>query len=224
MIRRFALAAALALSCVPLYATTYTLEPDYTQGVFRWNHLGFSSPAGQFSQGQGTLEFDPAAPAKSAVSVTIPLSTLSTGVPDLDEDFRSSAFFDVASFPTATFKSTRAELGRSPQELEVTGDLSLHGVTKPITLRVAVIKIGTNPRTGLPTIGFDATTMLKRSDFGLGRYVPQVGDEIEMRIITQGVEAKSYAAYLEAQEAKKAGESTKKAGESAKKLGDSAKK
>jgi polyisoprenoid-binding protein YceI len=202
MIRRLILAAALAAASLPLYATTYTLEPDYTQGVFRWNHLGFSSPAGQFAQGQGTLEFDPADPTRSSVVVTIPLSTLSTGVPALDEDFRSTDFFDTARFPTATFKSTKVEKGAGMDRLQVSGELTLHGVTRPVTLDVTVVKIGTNPRSGLPTVGFDAMTTLKRSDFGLGKYVPQVGDAIQMHLISQAVEAKAYAEYLKAQAAK----------------------
>jgi len=199
---RFAFAAALVLASAPLYATTYTLEPDYTQGVFRWNHLGFSSPAAQFAQGAGTLDFDQADPTKSSVSVSIPLGSLHTGVPALDDDFRSTDFFDTARFPTATFKSTKVEKLAADQ-LRVSGDLSLHGVTKTVILDVMVVKVGTNPRSNLPTIGFDAKTSLKRSDFGLGKYVPQVGDEIQMHIISQAVEAKAYAEYLKVQAAKK---------------------
>jgi polyisoprenoid-binding protein YceI len=204
MIGRIALATSLALASASLYATTYTLEPDYTQGVIRWNHLGFSSPAAQFSQGTGTLEFEQADPTRSSVSVTIPLSTLNTGVPDLDEDFRSGDFFDTARFPSATFKSSRVEKGAMKDQLRITGNLSLHGVTKPVTLEVTLIKIGTNPRTSLPTVGFDAMTTLKRSDFGLGKYVPQVSDEVQMHIIVQAVEAKPYADYLKAQKAAEA--------------------
>jgi polyisoprenoid-binding protein YceI len=198
-----AVAASLALAAPSLHAATYTLEPDYTQGVFRWNHLGFSSPAAQFAQGNGSLEFDPADPAKSSVTVTIPLASLNTGVPALDDDFRSTDFFDIARFPTATFTSTKVLKGGAPDQLKVTGDLNLHGVTKPVTLDVTVVKIGTNPRSNLPTVGFDATTMLKRSDFGLGKYVPQVSDDIQLHIISQAVEATAYAAYLKAQAAKK---------------------
>ena len=202
MIRYLARAAALVLVTAPLYATTYTLEPDYTQGVFRWNHLGFSSPAAQFAQGQGTLEFDPANPTHASVKVTIPLSTLNTGVPALNDDFRSSDFFDTARFPTATFTSTRVEHAGTDR-LKVVGDLNLHGVTRPVTLDVTLVKMGTNPRSGVPTIGFDATTTLERSEFGLGEYVPQVGDEIQMHIITQGAEAKAYTEYLHAHPPKK---------------------
>jgi polyisoprenoid-binding protein YceI len=196
MIRRLALAACLALAAAPLCATTYTIEPDYTQGVFRWSHLGFSNPAAQVNQGQGTLEFDPADPTRASVQVTIPLSSLNTGVPALDEHLRSEDFFEVAKFPTATFRSTKVERGAGKDRLKVTGDLSLHGVTKPVTLDVTVLKVGSNPRTQLPTVGFEATTTLKRSDFGLGAYVPQVGDEIRLQITSQGVEAKGYAEYL----------------------------
>jgi polyisoprenoid-binding protein YceI len=201
--RRLVLAASLALAAAPLYATTYTIEPDYTQAVFRWNHLGFSNPAAQLSQGQGTLEFDAADPTHAVVNVTIPLSTLDTGVPALDEHLRSEDFFEVAKFPTASFRSTKVEQGMGKDRLKVTGDLNLHGVTKPVTLDVTVLKVGSNPRTSLPTVGFEATTTLKRSDFGLGAYVPQVSDEIRLQISSQGVEAKGYAEYLKKQAEKK---------------------
>ena len=203
MIRRLAFVAALALVAAPLYATTYTIEPDYTQAVFRWNHLGFSNPAAQFSQGQGTLEFDPAAPTRASVQVTIPLSSLNTGVPALDEHLRSEDFFEVAKFPTASFRSTRVEPGMGKDRLKVTGELNLHGVTRPVTLDVVVLKVGSNPRTQLATVGFEATTTLKRSDFGLGAFVPQVSDEIRLQITSQGVEAKGYAEYLKKQAEKK---------------------
>jgi polyisoprenoid-binding protein YceI len=203
MILRLALAASLVLAAAPLYATTYTIEPDYTQAVFRWSHLGFSNPAAQLSQGQGTLEFDPADPTRAAVNVTIALSSLNTGVPALDEHLRSEDFFEVAKFPTASFHSTKVEQGAGKDRLKVTGELNLHGVTKPVTLDVTVLKVGSNPRTQLPTVGFEATTTLKRSDFGLGAFVPQVSDEIRLQISSQGVEAKGYAEYLRKQGEKK---------------------
>lgn len=201
MISRIAFAVTLALASAPLRAASYTLEPDYTQGVIRWDHLGFSSPSALFSQGEGTLEFDRADPTQSSVKVTIPLATLNTGVPALDEDFRSDDFFATARFPTAMFQSIKVERSAAANRLKVTGDLSLHGVTKPVILDVTIVKVGTNPRTHLPTVGFDATTTLKRSDFGLGKYVPQVGDDIQLHIISQAVDAKAYAEYLKAKAA-----------------------
>ena len=203
MSRCLALAASLVFAAVPLHATTYTIEPDYTQAVFRWSHLGFSSPAAQLSQGQGALEFDPADPTRAAVKVRFALSSLNTGVSALDEHLRSEDFFEVAKFPTATFRSTKVEQGAGKDRLRVTGELDLHGVTKPVTLEVTILKVGANPRTQLPTVGFEAFTTLKRSDFGLGAYVPQVSDEIRVQITSQGVEAKGYAEYLRKQESTK---------------------
>jgi polyisoprenoid-binding protein YceI len=210
MLRRFALAASLTLTCLPLFAATYTLEPDYTQGVFRWNHLGFSSPAGEFAQGEGTLEFDQADPTHSTVEVTIPLASLHTGVPALDEHFRSKDFFETAKFPAATFKSTKVEKGTAANRLRVTGNLNLHGVTKPVILDVTVVKVGINPRTNISTVGFDAVTTLKRSDFGMGKFVPQVSDEIQLHITSQAADAPAYAQYLKQQAAAEAAEAAAK--------------
>lgn len=197
------LTLSLALAVIPASATTYTLEPHYTQGVMRWDHLGFSYPAAQFAQGTGTLEFDAMNPAMSSIKVTIPIASLSTGVPDLDDRLKSEDFFDMAKFPTATFESTRVEKGRDMNHLKVTGNLTIRAVTRPVMLDVTLLKIGKNVRTEVATIGFDARGTLKRSDFGLGAFVPQVSDEIQLQVTTQGAEAKAYAAFLKAKEEKK---------------------
>ena len=210
MLRRLSLAISLAIASVSLHAATYTLEPNYTQGIVRWNHIGFSMPTGQFAQAQGTLEFDAENPTRSSVKVTIPVSSLHTGVPELDEHLRSADFFDAAKFPSITFNSTRLEKGAQANRFEVTGNLTVHGVTRPVTLDVRFLKSGTNPITEVPTVGFDATVTLKRSDFGLGKFVPLVGDEVELHITTQGAEAKAYAAYLKAQADEAAKESARK--------------
>lgn len=209
MIRNL-LIAMLMLASFPIGATTYTMESDYTQLIFWWNHLGFSHPAAQLAQGGGTLEYDPADPTRSSVIVTIPLSSLSTGVPALDEHLRSKDFFDTDNFKTAVFKSTKVEKGPAKDRLRVTGDLDLHGITRAVTLDVTLLNVGTNPRNQLPTIGFDATTSLKRSEFGLGKFVPQVKDEIQIRIAAQAAEAKAYTEYLRAQAAEEAAEAAAK--------------
>jgi polyisoprenoid-binding protein YceI len=202
MIRNL-LIAMLMLASSPTWATTYTIEPDYTQVIFWWNHLGFSNPAAQLAQGGGTLDYDPADPTRASVIVTVPLSSLNTGVPALDEHLRSEDFFDTDNFKTAVFKSTKVQKGPKDQ-LRVTGNLNLHGITRPVTLNVTLLNIGSNPRSHLPTIGFDATTSLKRSEFGLGKFVPQVKDEIQIRITCQAAEAKAYAEYLRAEAAAEA--------------------
>jgi|HubBroStandDraft_6_1064221.scaffolds.fasta_scaffold316958_2 polyisoprenoid-binding protein YceI len=204
MIRRLILAAAALLAAAPLYAVTYTFEPEHTQGVVRWNHLGFANPTAQFNNVQGTLEFDQADPTHSSVMVTIPLTSMSTGVPDLNDNFQSSYFFDFAKFPAATFKSGKVERGTAPDKLKVVGDLNLHGITKPVVLDVTINKVGTNPRNQVPTVGFEAMATLKRSDFGLGRFVPQVSDEVQVHITAEAAEKNAYAQYLKEEAAREA--------------------
>ncbi|HEU4665841.1 MAG TPA: YceI family protein [Dokdonella sp.] len=190
----------LLAAALPSQAATYLVESHHTQGVVRWNHLGFSFPTAQFARVEGVLVFDPAAPAKAAVKVNIPLAAMTSGLPDLDEDLRSDSFFDLAKYPEATFTSRTVE-ARGHGRYRVGGDLVVHGVTRRVVLDATLNGIGTNPRNGVPSIGFEATTRLKRSDFGLGRFVPQVGDEVEIRITLQGEEAQPFAAYLRRQAA-----------------------
>jgi len=198
------LAALLALgAAAAAHATTYTLETNYTQAVFRWDHLGLSNPGAQVAQGTGRLEFDAMNPAMSRVEVTFPLSTLATGVPDLDEHLKSEDFFEIAKYPTATFASTKVEAGMGAGTFKVTGNLTLHGITRPVTLEATLLKTGNNVRTGVASIGFNASATIRRSDFGLGAFVPQVGDAVRIQVTTQGAEAKALAAYREKQEEEK---------------------
>jgi polyisoprenoid-binding protein YceI len=183
---------------------SYVLEPNYTQVTFSWDHLGFSHPTAQIARGKGMLEFDAMDPTKATLKVTLPLNALITGVPDLDEHLKSEDFFDVAKYPEATFASTRVDRTAMADHFKVTGNLTVRNVTRPVVLDVRLLKSGINPRTQVATVGFDATAMLKRSDFGLGAYVPQVGDEITLQVTCQGAEAKAQAAWLKAQEEKEA--------------------
>jgi polyisoprenoid-binding protein YceI len=195
---RLAFATVLAFMAQAASATTFTLEPNYTQGVLRLDHLGFSYPAAQFAQGTGTLEFDEQNPTMSSITVTIPIASLNTGVPDLDERLKSEDFFEVAKYPIVTFVSTRVEKGTGMNRFRVTGDLTIRKITRPVMLDVTLLKTGKNVRTEVATIGFDAKGTLRRSDFGLGAYVPQVSDEIQLLITTQAAESKAQAAFLEA--------------------------
>ena len=205
------LAAVLALIATgSAHATTYTLETNYTQAVFRWNHLGFSDPAAQLAQGAGTLEFDAMNPAKSRIEVTFPLATLATGVPDLDEHLKSEDFFEIAKFPTATFKSVKIEPGMGAGQFRVIGNLTLHGMTRPVTLDATLLKTGDNARTGVASVGFNATTTIKRSEFGLGAFVPQVSDAVRIQLTAQAAESIALAAYREKQENEKKKDAGKK--------------
>jgi polyisoprenoid-binding protein YceI len=185
----FVVAAALAISLSPARAVDlakvegghYALDKRHSRIVFSINHLGFSTYYGFFSDIAGTLDLDPIVPAKSAVAVTIKIAGIVTMDRELDEKLMSDAFFDVAKFPTATFKSTAIEVtgdGRG----KLTGDFTLHGVTKPVTLDVTFNSAGTPPMTQLYVVGFDAVGSLKRSDFGIKNFVPFLGDEVKLLI------------------------------------------
>jgi polyisoprenoid-binding protein YceI len=188
-LRYVALAGLLATAGTAAAApVTYKLDPGHTMVLFSWNHFGFSNPTANLGQVDGTLVYDEAAPTKSTVEATLPLAGLDTFVPKLDEHLKSADFLDAAKFPTVTFKSTKVT-SAGKDKLKVVGDLTVHGVTKPVTLDVTVNKVGPHPMMKVQTAGFDATTTIKRSDFGVGAYVPNVSDEIKIRITTEAHDA-----------------------------------
>lgn len=179
------LAAAGAAQAAPV---TYKLDPGHTMVLFSWNHFGFSNPSANLGQVDGTLVYDETKPADSTVEATLPLSGLDTFVPKLDEHLKSADFLDAAKYPNVTFKSTKVTAA-GKGKLKVTGDLTVHGVTKPVTLDVTLNKVGPHPMMKVQTVGFDATATIKRSDFGVGAYVPNVSDEIKIRITTEAHDA-----------------------------------
>lgn len=175
------LGASFAAQAAPV---TYKLDPSHTMVLFSWNHFGFSNPTANLGIGEGTVVYDEAKPANSSVQVTLPLANLDTHVSALDEHLKKPDFFDAAKYPVVTFKSTRVEpLGGN--KFKVTGNLTVHGVTKPVVLDATLNKAGMQPMLKVPAIGFDATATIKRSDFGMGAYVPNVSDEVHIRITTE---------------------------------------
>lgn len=162
----------------------YQIDPTHTATVFTWNHFGFSTPSANFSDIQGTINVDNAKPANSFVNVTIPLSSLNTNVKALDEHLKTADFFDAAKYPNITFKSTKVQaLGKN--KYKITGNLTVKDVTKPVVLDAVLNKQGVHPMTKAEAIGFNATTSFNRSAFGVGAYVPNVGDKITVNITTE---------------------------------------
>ena len=162
----------------------YQIDPTHTATVFNWNHFGFSTPSANFSDIQGTINVDNAKPANSSVNVTIPLSSLNTNVKALDEHLKTADFFDAAKYPNITFKSTKVQaLGKN--KYKITGNLTVKDVTKPVILDAVLNKQGVHPMTKAESIGFNATTSFDRSAFGVGAYVPNVGDKITVNITTE---------------------------------------
>lgn len=186
--RRAALAAALSLFAASAFAApvTYKLDANHTNVLASWSHFGFSNPFANFGQVDGTLVYDAEDVSKSSVEVKLPLAGLNSFTADFDEHLRSADFFDAAKYPEITFKSTKVE-SAGKDKLKVTGDLTVKGVTKPAVLDVTLNKAGVQPLAKREAVGFDATTTLKRSEFGVDKYVPNVSDEVKLQITTEAV-------------------------------------
>ncbi|MFX4356835.1 YceI family protein [Acinetobacter baumannii] len=184
----FGLAVALASTVTLAAPVDYKIDPTHTATVFSWNHFGFSTPSANFSDIQGVIKVDNAKPANSSINVTIPLSSVNTNVPALDKEFQEEAWFNAAKYPNITFKSTKVET-KDKKHFKITGDLTVKGITKPVVLDAVLNKQGEHPMAKVPAIGFNATTSFNRSDFGLGNYVPNVGDKITVNITTEATAA-----------------------------------
>jgi polyisoprenoid-binding protein YceI len=181
-LRPLLLAAALAFSAPALAdPVAYEIDGRHTQVHFTWSHFGLSNITGRFDEVTGTLAFDPANLAASSINVTIPIASVSTGVAKLDDHLESPDFFDAAQFPTATFASTKVTAD-GEGKWKVAGNLTLHGVTRPVVLDVTVNYVGPHPMNKAPVAGFDASTTIKRSEFGIDRMLPGVPDDIRIRI------------------------------------------
>ena len=181
--KKFALltAAALTLSAPAFAADTYQLDPNHTNVVWNANHFGFSNPDGKFASATGTVTLDQANPANSKVEVSIATAGIVTGIPKFDEHLKSADFFNVEKFPAATFVSDKVEL-TGENTAKVHGTLTLLGVAKPLVLDVKLNRIGENPMSKNPTVGFSATTVIKRSEFGMNYAVPNVSDDGQVSI------------------------------------------
>jgi polyisoprenoid-binding protein YceI len=191
MFKRTFLVIALGLLSTAAFAKAvpYDIDARHTQVSFTYNHLGFSNISGRFMQVAGEFNFDQADPTQSSINVTIPIDGLGTGLAALDDHMKSADMFDAAKFPTATFKSNKVEAA-GPGKLKVSGDLTIHGVTKPVVLDVTINKVGVNPKTNATTAGFDASVTLLRSDFGIAYGTPAVSDQVKLQITMESREAK----------------------------------
>ena len=160
-------------------AGTYAVDSNHTQVGFSLSHMGFSNFDGRLEGATGSLTLGEGDRSSSKISITIPAKSFSTPVKKLDEELVSADWFDAAKFPTITFTSTKVT-PTGADSATITGDLTLHGVTKPVTLTAHFIGAGANPLSKKYTVGFDATGTVKRSDFGVTKYVPLIGDEVTL--------------------------------------------
>ncbi len=184
--------AMLCLCATAASADVYDLDPEHTEVRFTWDHLGLSRQSGRFTDVKGVINFNANNPATSTVEVTIPLTSIQTGVRKLDEHLLNSReFFNPDTHPNITFKSVSVT-PTGQRTAEVTGELAMNGVTRPVVLDVIWNFSGEHPLStinptyaGVYASGFSAKTQIRRSDWGLTRTIPFVSDEIRITIETE---------------------------------------
>lgn len=186
-IRSFCTATLLALSFsvsadlseVP--SGKYTLDSSHGYITFTYSHLGFSNPRVGFNRFDTELKLDSSNPENSVVEVTIDASSIDSRVAEFNDHLNGGDFFNTVEYPTITFKSTKVE-ATGENTFDVTGDLTILGTTKPVTLAATINKAANHPMRNVPTVGLSASAKLMRSEWGLGAYVPAVSDEVELSI------------------------------------------
>ncbi len=185
MTSRFLLAAlGSAMLAIPAAAqsdNTWQVDPNHSAAQFSVRHLGISTVRGNFTKVSGTVEYDPSDPAKSSMDVTIDPASIDTRVEARDKDLRSEHFFDVVKFPTMTFKSRRVEPAGTGK-LKIVGDLTMHGVTKEVTLDVDGPTEPMKDARGNQHMGASATAAVNRQDFGISADAGVVGNDIKITI------------------------------------------
>lgn len=180
-------AAAALAAAIPAFAApvSYNVDPTHSFPRFSYNHLGMSTQLSKFNKVTGTVVFDAAAKTGS-VDVTIDMTSVDTGSTVFNGHIQGEDFLDTAKFPTATFKSTQVVFeGDKPKSIE--GNLTIKGVTKPVTLTVTSFQAMPHPMMKKPALGANAFTTIKRSEFGAGKYAPYVGDEVRIDIAIEAM-------------------------------------
>lgn len=163
----------------------YTIDPSHTSIVFKVSHMGFSNVYGTFSGAEGKISVDEKAPEKSSFEISVKADSISTNEKKRDDHLKGPDFFNVKQFPTISLKSKSVK--KTGDKYEVTGDLTLHGVTKPVTFTFNRMKTGKDPW-GNQRTGGEAVLKIKRTDFGMNFMAKpgEVGDDIELVVNVEG--------------------------------------
>lgn len=176
------IACALAgtLSASAFAADSYTIDPRHTFPSFEISHLGFSIQRGRFNKTTGKVTLDTAARAGS-IDVSIDAASINTGLAELEKHLQGEDFFDAAKYPAITFTSKKLKFD-GDKLVGADGDFTMHGVTRPVSLKIDHFQCALHPMTKKPACGANATTSIQRSEFGVSKYVPAVGDEVKIVI------------------------------------------
>ena len=186
-------AAALLLSLAalqsPLHADDYTIDPSHTSVIFGVSHLGYSFTYGRFDKVSGDFTLDPAKPDAASFVLKIDAASINTNDAKRDEHLRNADFFNTGEFPLISFKSEKVAVKDvdGVQTYEVTGQLTMHGVTKPITLNLQKLGEGAGPTGQDFRTGFNCQAKLSRSEWGMTKMVGPIGDEVAVTISFEGV-------------------------------------
>jgi len=173
--------AQLVTNPAQVQAGGYALDSDHGKITWSVNHLGFSTYVGQFATVKATLKLDPRNLGATVLEATVDTNSVGTLNPALDKHLKSPGFLDTAKFPTATFKATKVTK-TGDKTADIAGDLTLHGVTKPVVVQATFNQAGANPMDKKYQLGFAGSAKIKRSEFGITAYVPAVGDEVTLTI------------------------------------------
>lgn len=185
--RLFAAGVVASVFSVPVMAetVTYNVDPSHTFANFSYNHMGLSQQVSRFDKTSGTIALDLEAKT-GEVNIEIDTTSVNTGFPTFNEHIQGEDFLDTASFPTATFTSNNIVFdGDTPTAVE--GDLTIKGVTKPVTLDITYFTAKPHPMLQKPALGANAQVEIKRSDFNADKFVPNVGDEVTLNISLEAV-------------------------------------
>jgi polyisoprenoid-binding protein YceI len=177
--------ALCALLAQPAIAETYSIDPVHSSVGFSIRHL-VGRTSGSFADFSGSIAYDEAKPSAASFAGTVQIGSIDTGNEKRDGHLKSADFFDAEKFPIMGFSSTSVKSTKAG--LQVTGDLTLHGVTKSIVIPVEVLGIGMNPMSKKPVAGFSAEFVIARSDFGVNSWVDQagvVGDEVKITLLVE---------------------------------------
>lgn len=180
-----ALTALVGASTASAAATTYKIDVVHSAVIFRIHHMGAGYTYGRFNDFGGTLAIDEEKPEASSVAVEVKVDSVDTNAAKRDAHLKSPDFFNAAQFPTITFKSTAVKKN-GDAAFDVTGDLTLHGVTKSVTVKME--KTGTGKdHEGNPIVGFEGTLTVVRSEYGMKGYLPNIGDEVRLTLAFEGI-------------------------------------
>jgi polyisoprenoid-binding protein YceI len=176
----------LAVLAIPAFAADYGIDDDHSFALFKVQHMGAGFVHGRFDAVTGDISFDEANPAASKVAITVKTDSISTGVPKMEGHLKSPEILDAVQFPTLSFTS-KSWAKAADGSYDVSGDLSIHGVTKPVTVKAVKTGNGTNPWTKKAIIGFETTFDIKRADYGVTYGPGAIGDVISITFALEAI-------------------------------------